>query len=109
MFLGAAGGIMASHLAGFPESAAVAVGIGTTVACVLRLPLTGVVIATLLCTHAAGVGVEPLIIVGVVVAYVATLLLSRRPGFSLADPQTAPTPPADPKPKPAGPPGAPAR
>jgi len=107
MFLGAAGGVMASHLAGFPESAAVAVGIGTAVACVLRLPLTGAVIATLLCTHGAGIGVEPLIIVGVVVAYVATLLLSRRPkGFSMAEPQRAPppapTPAPEPEPEPVG-------
>ena len=107
MFLGAAGGVMASHLAGFPESAAVAVGIGTAVACVLRLPLSGAVIATLLCTHGAGIGVEPLIIVGVVVAYVATLLLSRRPkGFSMAEPQRAPppapTPAPEPKPQPVG-------
>jgi len=101
MFLGAAGGIMASHLAGFPESAAVAVGIGATVACVLRLPLTGVVIATLLCTHGAGAGVEPLIIVGVVVAYIATLLLSRpAKGFSMAEPERAPSPPSTPGPEP---------
>jgi len=102
MFLGAAGGIMASHLAGFPESAGVAVGIGATVACVLRLPLTGVVIATLLCTQAAGAGVEPLIIVGVVVAYIATLLLSRPPkGLSMAEaqpPPPAPTPGPEPEP-----------
>jgi H+/Cl- antiporter ClcA len=104
IFLGAAGGIMASHLPGFPESAAVAVGLGTTTACVLGLPLTGVVVATLLCTQGAGVGVEPLIIVGVVVAYVAMLVLSRpSKGVSMAEsepPPPAPTP--GPQPEPAG-------
>jgi len=42
---------------------------------VLRLPLSAVVLATLLTSH-AGSNVEPLIIVGVVVAYIITLLLS---------------------------------
>ena len=75
LLLGAAGGIMASHLPGFPLAPAVAVGIGASVAAVLRLPLSAVVLATLL-TAKAGVGDEPLIIVGVAVAYVATLLVS---------------------------------
>jgi H+/Cl- antiporter ClcA len=103
IFLGAAGGIMASHLAGFPESAAVAVGLGTTTACVLGLPLTGVVVATLLCTHGAGAGVEPLIIVGVVVAYVVTLALSRRAkGSSPDQPEPTPAPAREPGPQPVG-------
>jgi hypothetical protein len=79
----------------------VAVGLGATVACVLRLPLTGVVVATLLCTHGAGVGVEPLIIVGIVVAYVVTLLLSRPPKeLSAAEAQSQPSPPPTPGPGP---------
>jgi H+/Cl- antiporter ClcA len=77
LFLGAAAGIMASHLPGFPEPAAVAVGMGAATVAVLRLPLSAVVIATLLTTKAGG-GVEPLIIVGVVVSYVVTLAMSRR-------------------------------
>ncbi|MBV9311201.1 MAG: chloride channel protein [Solirubrobacterales bacterium] len=75
IYLGAAGGIMASHLAGFPLTPAVAVGIGAGTAAVLKLPLSAVVVATLL-TKKSGVGAEPLIIVGVVVSYVVTLLLS---------------------------------
>lgn len=75
LFLGAAGGIMASHLAGFPITPAVAVGMGVGVVAVLKLPLSAVVIATLL-TAKSGPGQEPLIIVGVVVAYVVTLLIS---------------------------------
>ncbi|HET7049518.1 MAG TPA: chloride channel protein [Solirubrobacteraceae bacterium] len=78
LFIGAAAGIMASHLPGFELTAAVAVGMGAGVASVLRLPLTAVVTATVLTAH-SGVGAEPLVIVAVVVAYVVTLVLSDRP------------------------------
>jgi H+/Cl- antiporter ClcA len=76
VFLGAAAGILASHLPGFPLTPAVAVGMGAGTVAILRLPLSAVVLATLL-TSTAGVGQEPLIIVGVVVAYLVTLLLSN--------------------------------
>ncbi len=75
ILLGAAGGLMASHLPGFPVTAGVAVGIGAGVVAILRLPLAAVVVATLL-TSKAGPGVEPLTIVGVVVTYLVTLQLS---------------------------------
>jgi H+/Cl- antiporter ClcA len=75
IFLGAAGGIMASHLPGFPVTAAVAVGIGAGTVAILRLPLAAIVIATLL-TAKTGLDAEPLTIIGVVVAYLATLQLS---------------------------------
>ena len=78
LFLGAAAGIMCSHLPGFPLPAAVPVGMGTAIVAVLRLPLSAVVLATLLTSH-AGPKVEPLIIVGVVVAYVVTLVMARPP------------------------------
>ena len=77
LFLGAAGGILASHLPGFGLTAAVAVGMGAALASVLKLPLSAVVVATLL-TGQSGAGVGPLIIVGVVVAYLTTIALSRR-------------------------------
>ena len=76
VFLGAAAGVLASHLPGFALTPAVAVGLGAAVAAVLRLPLSAVVLATLL-TAKSGTGDEPLIIVGVVVAYLVTLLLSN--------------------------------
>jgi hypothetical protein len=76
IYLGAAAGLIASHLPGFALTPAVAVGLGASVVAVLRLPLSAVVLATLL-TYRAGVGAEPLTIVGVVVAYVVTLLVSR--------------------------------
>jgi H+/Cl- antiporter ClcA len=82
VYLGAAAGILASHLPGFPMTPAVAVGMGASVAAVLKLPLSGAVLATLL-TATAGVGDEPLIIVGVVVAYVVAVAMSRiRPAES---------------------------
>ncbi len=75
IFLGAAGGILCSHLPGFPITAAVAVGMGTAIVSILRLPLSAIVIASLL-TSKAGPGSDPLVILGVVIAYLATLKLS---------------------------------
>jgi H+/Cl- antiporter ClcA len=75
IFLGAAGGIMCSHLPGFPITAAVAVGMGTAIVAILRLPLSAVVITAVL-TSKAGPGSEPLVILGVLVSYLATLGLS---------------------------------
>ena len=81
IFLGAAAGIMASHLPGFPVTAAVAVGMSAAVAAVLRLPLTAVVVASVL-TAKSGAAAEPLIIVAAVIAQVVTLVLSPRPSTS---------------------------
>ena len=53
---------------------------GVAIVAVLRLPLSAVVLATLLTSH-AGPKVEPLIIVGVVVAYVVTLVMTRPPAL----------------------------
>ena len=97
IFLGAAGGVMASHLPGFPMAAGVAVGIGTGTVAILRLPLSAVVVATLL-TGSAGAGVTPLVIIGVVVAYLATLWLSSLEAIRVADPsavESAESGPAD--------------
>jgi hypothetical protein len=76
IFLGIAGGLLASHLPGFSETPAVGVLVGATVVSVLQLPLSSIIIA-LLVTQ-AGAGVAPLIIVGVVVAYLATKVLAAR-------------------------------
>ena len=95
MFLGAAAGVMASHLPGFPIQAGVAVGIGAATVAVLRLPLSAVVIATLLTTH-AGSNIEPLTIVGVVVSYITTLLLARSRASAT---DAAPAPPPAPTPE----------
>jgi chloride channel protein, CIC family len=76
LFLGAAGGLMAAQLPGFEMTPAVAVALGAAVVSVLRLPLSAVVLAVVL-TSQSGLGSGPLIIVGVVVAYLTTLALSR--------------------------------
>jgi H+/Cl- antiporter ClcA len=77
IFLGAAAGLMASHLAGFAATPAVAVGMGAAVVSVLGLPLSAVVLAVLL-TSTSGAGATPLIIVAVVVAHMTTLALKGR-------------------------------
>jgi H+/Cl- antiporter ClcA len=68
IFVGTVGGLLASHLPGFPEGAAIAAVMAATIAAVLRLPLAAVVIALLL-TSSAGAAVTPLIIVAAVVSY----------------------------------------
>jgi H+/Cl- antiporter ClcA len=78
IFMGTAGGLLASHLPGFSEGAAVAAAMAATVAAVLRLPLASTVIAVLL-TSSAGLAASPLIIVAVVISYVIVdKALSRR-------------------------------
>jgi hypothetical protein len=74
MFIGVVGGIAASHLPGLPSSVAIPVALGAMIAAFLRLPLSAIVIATLLC-GSAGPGIGPLVIVGVVVSYLATLAI----------------------------------
>jgi chloride channel protein, CIC family len=76
LFLGAAAGILMSRLPGFQMTAAVAVGMGASLAAVLRLPLSAVVIATLL-TAKSGPGSGPVVIVGVVIAYLTAIALDR--------------------------------
>ena len=78
MFLGAAAGLMAAQLPGFDLTPAVAVGLGAAVVAVLRLPLSAVVLATLL-TSQAGLGAGPLVIVGVVVAYLVANVIDPPP------------------------------
>ena len=85
IYLGAAGGIAASHLPGLPQSAAIAVGMGVMVVAFLKLPLSAVVIATAL-TISSGLAVGPLIIIGVTVAYLTTLGLEGRLGEKAAAP-----------------------
>jgi hypothetical protein len=69
--------MMAAQLPGFALTPAVAVGIGASVASVLRLPLSAVVLGLVL-TLPAGPGASPLIIVGSLVAYLTSLALSAR-------------------------------
>ncbi|MFM9593965.1 chloride channel protein [Streptomyces scabiei] len=79
MFVGAAGGILCSHLPGLSLVAGFAMGIGAMSAAMLRLPLVSVLLATLL-IGLEGVTVMPLVIVAVVVSYVATARWTPEPG-----------------------------
>jgi H+/Cl- antiporter ClcA len=74
LFIGAAGGMALSHLPGLPMVAGVAMGIGAMCAVMLRLPLTSVLLATLL-LFSDGLALMPLVIVAVVVAYMLGLRL----------------------------------
>ncbi len=77
LFIGAAGGVAMSHLPGLPLVAAVAMGIGAMTAAVMKLPLTSVLLASLLLLSDA-TKVMPLVIVAVVVAYVAVARIEPR-------------------------------
>ena len=66
-----AGGIALSHLPGLPMIAGVAMGIGAMSVVMLTLPITSVLLATLLLAASDGLALMPLVIVAVVVAYVA--------------------------------------
>ena len=97
LFLGAAGGMALSHLPGLPLIYGVAMGIGAMCAVMLRLPMTSVLLATLLLSS-DGLEVMPLAIVAVVVAYVASARLAPAPAPATGAPRSAaatptPTPP----------------
>jgi H+/Cl- antiporter ClcA len=107
LFLGAAGGIALSHLPGLPLVPGVAMGIGAMCAVMLRLPLTSVLLASLLLSS-DGVAVMPLVIVAVVVAYVVSARLAPAPTAApvpgSASAATATVPPQVPAKEPATPP-----
>jgi H+/Cl- antiporter ClcA len=77
VFLGAAGGILAAGLPGMSTTPAVAVCVAAATVAILGLPLSSVVLATLL-TAKTGVGSAPLIIVAVVVAHMTTIAIKRQ-------------------------------
>jgi chloride channel protein, CIC family len=77
LFIGAVGGVAMSHLPGLPLVAGVAMGIGALTAAVMKLPLTSVLLASLLLLSDA-TKVMPLVIVAVVVAYVAVARIEPR-------------------------------
>jgi chloride channel protein, CIC family len=91
LFLGAAGGLMMAQLPGFSIVPGVAVGMGAATVAVLRLPLSAVVIASVLAAK-SGAGAEPLVIVGVVVSYVVSVRLS--PPVAAAPASDEPSAPA---------------
>ncbi|MFI0715907.1 chloride channel protein [Streptomyces inhibens] len=84
LFIGAAGGVALSHLPGLSLTPGFAMGVGAMCVAMLRLPMTSVLLATLLMGY-NGLTVMPLVIVAVVVSYVVALRLA---------PATPATPPA---------------
>jgi H+/Cl- antiporter ClcA len=78
MYIGAALGIAVSHLPGLPMEAGAAMGIGAMAAAMLRLPLTSVLLASVL-IGGASLKLMPLVIVAVVVSHVLTAWLSPKP------------------------------
>jgi H+/Cl- antiporter ClcA len=78
MFLGAAGGMALAHAPGLPMVTGAAMGIGAMSVAMLRLPMTAVLLATLL-LFSDGLEVMPLVIVAVVISHVATARLAPRP------------------------------
>jgi len=85
LFLGAAGGIALSHLPGLPVVPAVAMGMAAMTAAMLKLPMTALLITTLLLGTDA-FPVIPLTVVAVVVAYVAQVWLGPAPAAPAASP-----------------------
>ena len=91
MFIGAAGGIAASHLPGLALVPGVAMGIGAMCTVMLRLPLTSTLLATLL-LGTDGLNAMPLVIVAVVVAYVVSARLTPAAATAAPGPAAAPPP-----------------
>jgi H+/Cl- antiporter ClcA len=87
LFLGAAGGVALSHLPGLPLVPAVAIGIGAMSAVMLRLPITSVLLATVL-LFSDGLAVTPLAIVAATVGYIGGLRLA--PSWSVPGEPAAP-------------------
>ena len=78
MFLGAVGGVALSHLPGLGMIAGAAMGIGAMTAAMLKLPMTSVLLATLLLLS-SGLEAMPLVIIAVAVTYVASEWLQPSP------------------------------
>ncbi len=91
MFIGAAGGIALSHLPGLPMIAGAAMGVGAMTAGALKLPMTAVLLPSLLFISDA-LDLMPVVIVAVVVAYVAAVWISPAPATTSApNPEPAPS------------------
>ncbi|MFJ6435403.1 chloride channel protein [Streptomyces sp. NPDC091416] len=85
MFAGAAGGLALSHLPGLNPTSGFAMGIGAMCVAMLKLPMTSVLLATLL-LGSEGLTVMPLVIVSVVVSYVVTLRITPPPAAFTTQP-----------------------
>lgn len=93
MFIGAAGGIALSHLAGLPMVTGAAIGVGAMTAGMLQLPMTAVLLTTLF-FGANGIKVMPVVIVAVVVSFVLSKWLAGPPPApKVPEPEEAAVPP----------------
>ena len=93
MFIGAAGGIALSHVGGLPAVAGAAMGVGAMVAGALKMPMTAVLLPSLLFLSDA-VALMPVVIVAVVVSYVVAIWIA--PAAKTAQTAAAPAAPAAP-------------
>lgn len=91
MFIGAAGGILLSHVGGLPMIAGAGMGIGALCVAMLGLPLTSVLLAVLFLS-ADVVALTPLVIVSVVVSYVASAHLAPAPDVAPGPETGTPSP-----------------
>ncbi len=98
LFIGAAGGVALSHIAGLPMTAGAAMGMAAMTTAMLGLPLTSVLLTTLFLAS-DGITLMPVVIVAAAVSYVASARLVRP--APAADPlpaadggAAAPAPPA---------------
>ena len=78
MFLGAVGGIAVAHLPGLDTMPAAAMGIGAMTVVMLRLPMTSVLLPTVLLSS-SGFDATSLVIIAVAVAYVVSEMLRPTP------------------------------
>jgi H+/Cl- antiporter ClcA len=77
LFLGAAFGIVVGFLPGFGASAGIAVGMASATAAVLRLPITSIVLVTLLLGNQA-LSQIPVVMIAAVVGLVTAVSLDRK-------------------------------
>ncbi|HEY4632012.1 MAG TPA: chloride channel protein, partial [Blastococcus sp.] len=100
MFIGAAGGIALSHLPGLSLVAGVGMGLAAMTAGMLRLPMTAVLLTTLV-LGSDGYAVMPLVIVATVVCYVtANRLIVEPQRVAAPAPEGRPATPAPRRPEP---------
>jgi H+/Cl- antiporter ClcA len=104
IFMGTVGGLLASHLPGLPEGAAVAAVMAASVTAILRLPLSAVIIAAGL-TGNTGPAALTLVVISVVVAHVVVgrIIDWCSPGRDGRESAPAEEPPAGPRPGTASP------
>ncbi len=91
MFIGAAGGIAVSHIGGLPMIAGASMGVGAMIAGALKMPMTAVLLPSLLFLSDA-VTLMPLVIVAVVVSYVVAVWIKPSPAADAPAQAPAPAP-----------------